>query len=283
MKLLTIILILVMLIIPFQSASAKGINRNVITLTASDVDSADDIEAAIINVTENGTRPGTVILDGKNGPFVFTGDDRSLNIFVSSLTLRGVNQAWIENCDDGLFFDDFPLRHILVERISFFCTGDGLEATGSFQDVILRNNVFSVGINGIGVGGHSSNWNVKGNMIQAGGDGIVMTGVEGVVITQNHLSARDGIVLLTSSQSQIHRNTIEASFQGILLGQESWENIVQANTILGVSAAGIMLNPGVVNNRILANRVMCAQGTFCLTVDALPEVAEVNKIAGNKP
>jgi hypothetical protein len=58
---------------------------------------------------------------------------------------------------------------------------------------------------------------------------------------------------------------------------------VQANVILGVSLAGITLQPGVVGNRILANRVMCADGTSCLTVDALPNGAEVNKIAGNKP
>jgi hypothetical protein len=58
---------------------------------------------------------------------------------------------------------------------------------------------------------------------------------------------------------------------------------VHANTILGVSASGIALEPGVTGNWVLANRVVCDPRVSCLTVDALPEVAEVNKIAGNQP
>lgn len=283
MKLITGILVFILCIVPFQSVSAKSLPKNVITLTSGEVDSADDIEAAILSVTANGTRPGTVILDGHNGAFLFIGDDRSLNIFVSSLTLRGVNQAVIENCDDGLFFDDFPLKHILVEGIAFLCTGDGIEATGAFQDVTLRNNMFWARNNGIGMSGPSSGWLIKDNLIQAYGDGIWMTGVENAVITNNYLSGNIGIVLMRCSQLQVRRNTIQATNQGVLLGQEAWENMVQANTVLGVSAAGIALEQGVVSNRILANRVTCAAGMSCLTVDALPEVAASNKIAGNKP
>jgi hypothetical protein len=283
MKLATCFLILVLFIAPFQSASAKSFENNKVTLTATDVDSADDIEAAIKNITANGSRPGTVILDGQNGAFVFTGEDRSLNIFVSNLTLSGVNRAWIENCDDGLFFDDFPLQHILVQEIAFLCTGDGMEASGAFQDVTLRNNIFWGRYNGIGIGGNSSGWLITGNLIQAGWDGIMMTGADGVVITKNHLSGNNGIVLRACSQLQVRRNTIQAIYQGIFLGQESWENLVQANTILNVSVAGITLEPGVIGNRIYANRVMCASGMTCLIVDALPDVAESNKIAGNKP
>ena len=95
--------------------------------------SAVDIEAAIIQATAEGTRQGMVTLDGKKGAFVFTGEDRSVNIFVSNLTLRGVNQPVIQNCDDGLFFDNFPLENVQVEGITFLCSGDGVEASGSFQ------------------------------------------------------------------------------------------------------------------------------------------------------
>lgn len=281
MKLVTFSMILVLLFVPFQSACSASIAKNVITLTAGQVDSADDIEAAIISATAKGTRPGTVILDGRNGTFVFSGVDRSLNIFVSNLVLRGVNQAVIENCNDGLFFDDFPLKHILIEGIAFLCTGDGVEASGAFRDVTLRNNMFQAGNNGIGTGGSSSGWLITDNLIQAGWDGIRMTGAEKVVITNNHLSGNIGIGLLQCSQFQVRRNAIQAAYQGVLLGQESWKNMVQANTILGVSAAGIALEPGVTGNWILANRVMCAPGVSCLTVDALPAVAEMNKIAGN--
>jgi parallel beta-helix repeat protein len=283
MKLATYFLIFVLLIVPFQSASAKSLAKNVITLTPGEVDSADDIEAAMISITANGTRPGTVILDGQDGAFIFTGDDRSLNIFVSSLTLRGVNQAVIENCDDGLFFDDFPLKHIIIEGIAFLCTGDGMEATGAFQDVTLRNNIIWARNNGIGIGGHSSGLLIKDNLIQADWDGIRMMGAENVVITNNYLSGNAGIVLMGCSRFQVRRNTIQAMNQGVLLRQESWENVVQANTILGVSVAGITLEHGVVSNRILANRVMCASGMTCLTVEALQAVVESNKIVGNKP
>jgi hypothetical protein len=283
MKLAIGMIILVLLTFPFQKASAASLQDDTVTLTAGEVDSADDIEAAIIKATESGTRPGTVILDGQDGAFIFTGDDRSLNIFVSSLSLRGMNQAEIVNCDDGLFFDDFPLQDILIEGITFLCTGDGLEATGSFQDVTLSNNIFIARNNGIGIGGNSNGWLINGNLIQAGWDGMRITGAENVVITSNYISGNIGIDLLSCSQMKVRRNTIQAAVQGVRLGQESWENIAQANTILGVSVAGISLEPGVVDNRIIANRVTCAPETTCLTVEALPKVGESNKIAGNKP
>ncbi len=44
-----------------------------------------------------------------------------------------------------------------------------------------------------------------------------------------------------------------------------------------------MLEPGVAGNRILATRVLCAPGSICLTVGASAGVAEMNKIAGNRP
>jgi hypothetical protein len=53
--------------------------------------------------------------------------------------------------------------------------------------------------------------------------------------------------------------------------------------IHGVSYAGIRLEPGVTVNWILANRVSCACGSACLTVDSMPYVMESNKAAGNKP
>jgi hypothetical protein len=283
MKLAIGILILVISFIPFQTASAASLEQDTVTLTAGEVDSADDIEAAIIKATESGTRPGIVILDGQDGAFIFTGDDRSLNIFVSSLILRGMNQAEIVNCDDGLFFDDFPLQDILIESITFLCTGDGVEATGSFQDVTLSKNTFIAKNNGIGMAGNSTGWLINGNLIQAGGDGIRITGAQNVVITNNVISGNVGVGLMSCSQMKLRRNTIQAAYQGILLGRESWKNVAQANTILGVSLAGISLEPGVVDNRIIANRVTCAPEMNCLTVEVLPEVAESNKIAGNKP
>ncbi|HSB67644.1 MAG TPA: NosD domain-containing protein [Anaerolineales bacterium] len=283
MRSISCLLIFIFLAFPFQPASAKNVSKVAVIIHPEEVDSADDIEAAIIEATDHGTHPGTVILDGQNGAFIFTGADRSLNIFVSNLTLQGVNRAIIENCDDGLFFDDFPLQDIIIEGISFLCTGDGVEATGSFQDVTLRDNVFWAENNGIGVNGLSSGWLVTDNYIQSDWDAMNLTGAKGFTITNNLLSGYNGMVLLRDNQFQVRHNAIRATYQGIFLGQESWENMVQKNTVFGVNYAGISLEQGVVGNRILTNQVICATDTGCRTICATPDVVQGNKIAGNKP
>ena len=80
-----------------------------------------------------------------------------------------------------------------------------------------------------------------------------------------------------------HSVRLNTFWQGVLLGQEAWENIVQINTILGVEQSGVSLEPDVTGNRIVANRVLCAPGASCLTVDAQVDAALYNLIAGNKP
>jgi hypothetical protein len=266
-------------LVPYPPESEDGgAEQNTITLTADQLDSADDIEAAIKRATADGTRPGTVILDGRNGAFVFTGLDRSLNIFLSNLTLRGVSQAVIQNCDDGLFFDSGPLKDILVEGIEFVCKGGGVAAGGAFENVTLYQNIFRAGGNGISMGGASSGWLIAENVIEAGQGGIEITGAKKFLIAHNHISANTGITLRQCSQFKVQENVIQASSQGVLLAQESWKNLVQMNTILGVSLSGIALEPGVTGNQILANSVSCAPGASCLTVDATPEVAEMNTI-----
>jgi hypothetical protein len=69
----------------------------------------------------------------------------------------------------------------------------------------------------------------------------------------------------------------------VLLEQEAWNNEVQRNSILGVHLAGIVLARDVTNNRVLANRVLCAIGTTCQTVSTDEATFENNKIAGNRP
>ncbi len=265
---------------PGDTPRAGRQSSSAVTLTASQVSSAVDIEAAIIQATAEGTRQGMVTLDGKKGAFVFTGEDRSVNIFVSNLTLRGVNQPVIQNCDDGLFFDNFPLENVQVEGITFLCSGDGVEASGSFQDVTLRNNLFQAANNGIGLGGGSSEWQITGNTIQAGWNAITIHGAKNIMINDNHLAGSIGVALMGCSGSQVRRNAIGGSYQGVLLGQESWQNLVQSNTIIGVSAAGVALEPGSVRNRVLSNSVLCAAGSDCLTVDAQ---GKGNVIEKNRP
>lgn len=300
MKIVFCFLIFVALFVPLIGASA-GVNpglpntgqpepgapprdarqaRSSVTLTASQVSSAVDIEAAIIQATAGGTRQGMVTLDGKKGAFVFTGDDRSVNIFVSNMTLRGVNQPVIRNCDDGLFFDNFPLVNIQVEGIAFLCSGDGVEASGSFQDMTLRSNLFQAANNGIGVAGGSSEWLITGNTIQAGWNAVSISGAKNVTINDNHLAGSIGVALMGCSGSQVRRNAIDGGYQGVLLGQESWQNLVQSNTISGVSTAGITLAPGSVRNRVLSNSVLCAAGSACQTIDAQ---GKGNVVEKNRP
>jgi parallel beta-helix repeat protein len=257
--------------------------ENVVRLVAQQVYGAEALEAAISRATADGTRPGTVILDGKDGPFVYRSDDRSLNLFRSNLTLRGVNQARIENCDGGLSFDDTPLQNILVEGIDFVCEGDAVSSYGVHKNVTLRNNRFQAGKNGIIMGSTPSNWTITGNNIQADGDGIVIHGAQRFLIANNFISGYNGILLQASSNIQVRKNNLETRKYGVLLIEESWNNSVRANTIQDVTVAGIYLEAGVTSNDVLENTVVCSPTASCVTVEAPNEAKKSNRISGNSP
>jgi hypothetical protein len=266
-------------LVPFHAdTEAVSVEQNLETLTADQIVGANDIEAAIQRATKEGTRPGTVILDGRKGPFIYTVDDRSINIFVSNLTLRGVNQAVIKDCKDGLFFDDFPLKNIRVEGIEFICDGSGVVANGAFENVTLQNNIFQAGNSGIDIGGASTNWLIKENVIEAVHPAVVITGAHKITLTNNHISGNTGVTLRQCSETEVYQNIIQASDQGVWLAQESWKNMVQMNTILGVSRSGIALESGVTGNQILDNFISCAPGSSCVAIDVTPETEKMNTI-----
>jgi len=281
MKKLVCLFLLVLLLIPLQTVSANGRSENSIRLYADQVTGANDIEAAILQVTADGKRAGTVILDGWHGPFVFSGDDRSINIFVSNLKIRGVNQAILQNCADGLFFDNFPIHDILVENITFLCEADGVVAPGSFLNVTLRKNVFQASNFGIGVGGASSGWVITDNQIQAD-NGILLEGVSNSSIANNRITAINAVMLVKTSGSMVRNNDLQAADLGISLEQGAWQNQIQANLIRGVSQSGIHLELGVHDNLVVGNKVRCGPGLTCLVIDASAETLEVNKIEGNR-
>lgn len=285
MNLLMLFLALTAVIVPHQAVVAAGQPEPAtITITADQVTGAMDIEMAINVATANGTRPGTVILDGSKGSFNLSTDDRSINIFVSDLTLRGVNNAMITGCDDGLFFDDFPLKNILVEEITFKCFGDGIDAPVSYTDVTIRNNLFQVKGTGILVGRAASDWMIANNDIQAGDNGIWIHSGQDMTLFNNRMATNmTGILLQAAGKIQARHNTIFAKTQGVFLEEEAWDNVVQGNSILGVSVAGIVLANDSMGNRILVNKVLCATGAECQTVSADSAAYESNKIAGNKP
>ena len=154
------------LVFPFTTAMAQ---TNMIILTAAQVTSARDIETAIETATAYGTRPGTVILDGSQGDFYYTGDDKSINLYYSNVTLQGDNGATLANCDDGIFFDDFPNEHILIEGITFVCRGNGIAGWGGkfiLDRVIIRKNTIHAQGNGITMGS-MKNWNILRSHLEA--------------------------------------------------------------------------------------------------------------------
>jgi len=257
-------------------------DKNSITLTARNVTSAVDIEMAATTASARGTRPGTVILDGRDGPFVYSADDRSVNIFYSNLTFRGVNNAYFTNTDDGFFFDDLPADNIRIEGLFMVSKGGGVVGVGSHKNVVVRGCTFRASSTAV-VADRGKNWTVTENIFLAGDMGVQF--IQGSVITVSHntISAPRAVVLDGSFNAKILNNDLNATSQGIVLTSEASGIDVLNNTILGVQSSGISLQPGVTNNRVSQNKVLCALGVACQTVEASPNVMEMNRISGNLP
>lgn len=268
------------------SLPAPAAAENIVTLTARQVDGANDIEAAIIQATADGKRPGIVILDGKDGPFIYEEADHSLNLFVSNLTMQGVNQARIVNCGDGLFFEDFLLENIRVEGIEFDCYGSGVAGGGNSKNVTLRGNIFLTQGTPINVGGSLSEWRIEQNLIQTAVlltfPAIELNGVSQVVMKDNFIAGRIGIIARQCSGLLISNNYIHSYWWGVNL-IDSTQNQVEKNRIHFEHYAGIILVEQSKENQILSNTVTCAGGTGCLSVDVPPELAALNTVTGNLP
>lgn len=272
-------------LIPLRPPSEKWDSfANAVTLTASQVHGAANIEKAINDATAQGTRPGTIILDGKEGPFVFTLDDRSLNIFVSDLTLIGRNQATIKDCDDGLFFDNLPLKNILVEGIEFNCQGHGVVDSGVNQTVVLRLNIFRTGSVPILLS-DSSDWLITLNILETIADAIQIGGARNIKIVNNHITIKTGtgITLQGSSDVQVRSNILHGSYDGIKLFQGATRNLIERNILLGISHWGVFLASDIKGNQVLNNTVLCKGDAGCLAVYAPDEAATSNTISGNRP
>lgn len=273
-------------LIPLKPTSSKWESiPNAVTLIAGQVTSAIEIEAAINEATARGTRAGTVIMDGSGGPFVLRGADRTINIFVSNLSLIGVNQAVVKDCDGGLFFDDFPTENILVEGIEFYCTGNGVVTSSGIKTVVLRNNVFRTSLAPLSLGGAISDWLITLNRLEtSGGDGIEISGARNqIVIVNNHVTSIDGITMRDCSGIQVRKNLMHLHYDGIVLAQGATRNLVERNTLLGIYRWGIFLVKGVEGNQILNNTVFCRSNVECLTVFAPDRTADMNTIRGNLP
>jgi len=219
---------------------SKGFGApNTVVLTADQVYGANDIEAAIDLATQNGTRSGTVLLDASDGPFSYSGEDRSINIYYSNITLRSQNGAQIINCADGIFFDDFATENVTIEGISFNCSGVGiLVPWGEHEQVTLRDNTISSPTIGIILTQIQGN-KVQGNSIMAGWQGILLTS--------------------GTNENQIIQNTIYGvQHSGISLEGDNFNNKIHGNKVfcapdfdcLTVSASLEVL----ANNKISGNK-----------------------------
>jgi hypothetical protein len=257
-----------------------------VVLDASQVTSARDIEMAIDLATNYGTRPGIVTLDGSKGKFEYTGDDRSINIYYSNITLRSLNRATIGNCDDGIFFDDTTTNNIVIKGVAFVCLGGHsiyAPFLGQHHHVTLRNNYFESGTYPAIDILQGDYWKITGNQILSLGSAIFLNETGGTLIRDNKIQGNIGVVLYNSGyDNRVANNKITAWWQGVLISGKTLGNKVTANKIYRVQDYGIYFADIVAGNRVTGNRISCWPGIQCQAVYAEPINYEQNKISGNK-
>ncbi len=271
-----------------MGARPVGASDAEVVLAASDVSSAADIEAAILLVTAGGIRSGTVVLDARDGSFIYSGADRTINVAHASVSLRSHNGAFIENCDDGVLLEPGKSDHVLIEGISFHCANSGILAPSNEQGqvtnlgVVQRNVIVASGGYGIQVtGGHR--WIISGNHVTAAVDAINLSGAAGSFVANNRLiGAELALQLHVAQGNKIINNALEASYQGILLTAGTIGNRITHNRIAGPSHSGISLEDGCRGNSVHGNVVTCATQYLCEAVSGSAETFTANRMSGNK-
>jgi hypothetical protein len=256
----TLIVCLLFLASIGQTSPAIGAAPGKVVLTADMVQSAPDIEAAILVATDGGTHPGVVILDGQKGSFNYAPDalDVDINIWVSDLTLRGINQAKLHG--GGISLDGMLLSNIVIEGLSIQCPADCITSPdGLHQNVKVRNNRIEAPNFGIAVGPGAADWLIEKNRITAGNIAVQLLSTTGIKVVNNQLSA---------------------GVWGVTLESACHKNQIIANSIVDVQAGGIALGPESLENKVHANRVTCApEAPACVIVY---DEGTDNRIKGNK-
>jgi hypothetical protein len=197
--------------LPQPALAAEDGFPSIIVLTAKDIRSAADIEAAIYNTTDAGSHPGAVFLDGMYGPIVYTqakGDDQTINIAYSGLTLRGVNGAVLTG-GNGIVLDPQPADNIAIENLTMTCNQDCITAWGVHRNVRIENNLLIAGSVGI-LAAQAENWTVLGNTIQAGWAAVSLVGGSQIEVQNNLLIAPLPLLSQSGEASLAAANTLVA-------------------------------------------------------------------------
>ncbi len=283
MKKIALLLSIAMLV-TLGNAPMRGSSTEVI-LNASQVTSASDIEAAIETATNNGTQPGIVTLNSSKGEFVYTADDRSINIYYSNITLRSKNGAVIANCGDGVFFDDFVTDNIVIEGIRFIGENGVIAAYGTHRNVTIRNNVIIANSYAIGARG-ADGWVITGNHAEGNATVIQLLEATETRIANNSLVGSSpglGIFLEKSNGNSVSHNLIVNGWQGVLIGWGSSGNRIVNNRIYLIQQSGISFEGDNEYNSVLANKVSCQPNTECQIVNVGdPPLSPTNKVHGNR-
>jgi len=280
MKKLTYLLVIAALVTLGNAPMSVAIPE--VTLDASQVTSARDIESAIEFVTDYGSHPGIVTLDSSKGKFEYTGDDRSINLYYSNITLRSFNHATIGNCDDGVFFDDFTVNNILIEGVAFACLGGHAVYApflGQHHYITLRNNYFESGSYPAIDILQGDYWTITGNRILSLSTGIYLNETGGTLIRKNFIQANIGVVLYHSGYDNVvSNNNITAWWQGIVLSGKTLRNKITVNKMYSIQDSGIVFTDIVAWNQVTGNQITCWPGVACTAVTADPINYQQNKI-----
>jgi hypothetical protein len=271
-------------------------HADTVRLTSADVDSAQDIEAAINAATNAGTTPGTVILDGRDGRFTFPElGDQSIDITVSRLTLAGTNAAAV---DGVLVFGNAAVNGVVVENLEIrspFEEGVAVLGTGAnvTRNVTLRDNVFRSELSAVFVA-NATDWKIIGNRLVSGADegaaALTLLGARDCEIIGNTVTSGAWGLLLTASPLRDSRhntvvaNRVSAFGRGIVLNAAAADNTVLLNHVsLAASSdtvVGIFLDSGTTGNRVLLNRARTAAGG---SLDTVQDLGTGNRLFGNRP
>jgi Right handed beta helix region len=258
---------------------------SMVNLNASQVSSARDIEEAIEAATGFGQHAGIVILDGSQGKFIYTGADRSINIYYSNVTLKGIHGAIIGNCDDGIFFDDVIANNLTIDGLGFVCkAGHGIIAPSlaEHHNGIVRDAYIETGENSAIYLLQGDGWTITNSHIQSYGDAIYLDETGDNFIRNSEIIGGTGIVLYNSGyNNRVVNNHIIAWQHGVLLSGKTLGNKVVNNSIERVQVAGITFTDIVAGNKVISNQVACYPDVVCVAVSADPLNYAQNTIIAN--